>query len=473
MKYEDLIKRLPRDFDEQVVSAKKRYNDKIRPALESQLIRLNLRGSEKTGLSKVTVTVESARGTPIFQHINNRETSLADFLQPHKRDIQNLAESSRNVRKLIDDMENQVFKQEEIEKVDHFLSHKMRLDEVHDLALDMQKLLSQASLMDLIYNLQEDILGYYTSSNGKEGNVVLYNEPIALVANDLGVRIESITAVVLIHELAHAYTHLGRDKENAQWDTKQFFRRENLGVIEGLAQYYTDVISQSLGDTDDVEVHQAYLALRRKQSGVYRIHDRWMTEYSPEVMRDAFIKFRRNHDNGLPCFEDRLKAERQDLMSHPPQLHYRVHEDIEKYGPLGDENDLEINNSLVEIHSEEQLFLPLEEFLKEQDDSKDHLPLLRESRARYDASNWKFSPTRKYIKATQSLVKSILNQINDAITEIANDPMTPRGDTIKPLKMGKGFYRYRIGDNRLVYYVDRLNTNISLYDFGSRGGIYD
>lgn len=146
---------------------------------------------------------------------------------------------------------------------------------------------------------------------------------------------------------------------------------------------------------------------------------------------------------------------------------------IERNGPLGDDQSEELNNALVEIHSEDQLFLPFEEFLKDQDRSDDHLRAVRESGFRYNTSNWKFSSTKKYIKATQSLVKSVIIQINDAITEIAKDPMTPRGDTIRPLQREKGFYRYRIGDYRLIYYVDRIECKISLYDFGSRGGIYD
>jgi mRNA-degrading endonuclease RelE of RelBE toxin-antitoxin system len=36
-----------------------------------------------------------------------------------------------------------------------------------------------------------------------------------------------------------------------------------------------------------------------------------------------------------------------------------------------------------------------------------------------------------------------------------------------------GFWRYRIGEFRLVDYPDEVTHRITLYDFASRGSVYD
>jgi hypothetical protein len=50
----------------------------------------------------------------------------------------------------------------------------------------------------------------------------LYWVVIGIAARTLGVAVEALTIVVLAHELARAYTHLGRDIDNERWDTGHF-----------------------------------------------------------------------------------------------------------------------------------------------------------------------------------------------------------------------------------------------------------
>jgi len=61
---------------------------------------------------------------------------------------------------------------------------------------------------------------------------------IGVCAGWLGVPVEELAAVVLAHELAHAYTHLGRDVDGRRWEA-QAFRDGEHAPKEGLAQYYT------------------------------------------------------------------------------------------------------------------------------------------------------------------------------------------------------------------------------------------
>lgn len=60
-----------------------------------------------------------------------------------------------------------------------------------------------------------------------------------------------------------------------------------------------------------------------------------------------------------------------------------------------------------------------------------------------------------------------------AIEEIRQGPLSPRGNTIKPLTGNlEGMWRYRIGDFRIVYEAEPERRIVRLLDGGARGGIY-
>ena len=53
----------------------------------------------------------------------------------------------------------------------------------------------------------------------------------------MGCKVEDLTMVVPVHELAHAYTQLGADIEGRRWAVNAFARAD-IELKEGLAQYY-------------------------------------------------------------------------------------------------------------------------------------------------------------------------------------------------------------------------------------------
>ena len=61
----------------------------------------------------------------------------------------------------------------------------------------------------LLFEYQEDTMGVYRPQSFNSGEVILYWGAIGIAAKYLQVDIEDLTAVVLAHELAHGYTHLG------------------------------------------------------------------------------------------------------------------------------------------------------------------------------------------------------------------------------------------------------------------------
>jgi superfamily I DNA/RNA helicase/mRNA-degrading endonuclease RelE of RelBE toxin-antitoxin system len=70
------------------------------------------------------------------------------------------------------------------------------------------------------------------------------------------------------------------------------------------------------------------------------------------------------------------------------------------------------------------------------------------------------------------LPKDLQKRATQAHAELAQDPVTPRGDTIKPLKGWDNLWRYRIGGHRLIYSVDREYKVVQLLAVGPRGDVY-
>ena len=96
----------------------------------------------------------------------------------------------------------------------------------------------------------------------------------ALISGALGVRLEDLAVVTLAHELAHGYTHQGRDIDGLSWQDDGF-AKSALEVKEGLAQFYTAVVAEKLASRAPA-VHSAYVKLLELQTGPYLVHTKWL-----------------------------------------------------------------------------------------------------------------------------------------------------------------------------------------------------
>lgn len=99
-------------------------------------------------------------------------------------------------------------------------------------------------------------------------------------------------------------------------------------------------------------------------------------------------------------------------------------------------------------------------------------------------SDIRFSLSRRepdwYVGFSTEFVKSIANvdknrraKLLEVIGQIAAAPTSPHGDTVKPLAGNMtGLWRFRIGDDRLIYKPNVETKKIVLVSFGPRGEIY-
>lgn len=111
--------------------------------------------------------------------------------------------------------------------------------------------------------------------------------------------------------------------------------------------------------------------------------------------------------------------------------------------------------------------------------SRASLPITHEEYEKTSAPNPKRPPpwfvgfAKTFKDDLRSTDRKLQGRILEALSKIADAPMALIGDTEKPLTGDlAGFWRYRIGDFRLVYFPDPKTGNIILYHFSSRGDVY-
>jgi hypothetical protein len=148
------------------------------------------------------------------------------------------------------------------------------LTRTHEVAVALQSLAVTKKVLDELREIHEDILGVYRFANRLAPAIEIYWMANALVAGALGVRIEDLAVVTLAHELAHGYTHQGRDIDGLSWEDAGF-AQSALEVKEGLAQFYTAVVAEKLASRAPA-VHAAYDRLLELQTGPYLVHKKWL-----------------------------------------------------------------------------------------------------------------------------------------------------------------------------------------------------
>lgn len=87
---------------------------------------------------------------------------------------------------------------------------------------------------------------------------------------------------------------------------------------------------------------------------------------------------------------------------------------------------------------------------------------------------WLVAFTKTFQKSIDGLDSNLKGRILNAITKITDAPTDRVGDTVKPLTRElEGYWRYRIGDYRLLYFPDLDGGNILIEEFSARGDIYE
>lgn len=163
-----------------------------------------------------------------------------------------------------------------------------------------------AVLLQRFRSVPRDLLGCYWYHPG-DPNIELFWMAIATLARVLNVSVESLTVVVMAHELAHAYSQLGRDVDKWDWPVF-FFHQTSKDVVEGIAQFYTELVVQELAPRFP-DARRAYQRLLKLHSGPYLAHLSWKPNdtHRGEIIRAAMMEFRRSGELTHEEFLKRLE----------------------------------------------------------------------------------------------------------------------------------------------------------------------
>lgn len=262
---------------EKVEKTCKRWNPIIREILRSETaLKLSINEDRRIipvrvvdGFPKPFANLVSEMPNPILWRINNNRAlfeGISDglnFIQRHFEEIQCWLNREQSIDK------------ESLVKIT-VLNHAI-----------LSKLKDIKFLQDF-QQISEDVLGAYFF---RDGIIQLYWMPIGIMANVLNISIEDLTIVVLTHELAHAYTHMGADIDGARWSEKAFAECD-LRIVEGLAQHYTQIICKKIEEKGNNAL-TAFEKLLNCQSTIYTLFREWTNgEQAAERIRFTLLRTR-------------------------------------------------------------------------------------------------------------------------------------------------------------------------------------
>lgn len=329
----DLLTKISPDTEKQVDQIRKRIGPVLREALRKETgLMLNRRevSSSDTPVAQesISVPIHLVTGVPtVLKSVSFEDHHwLVSALSRWRGTLVTLRDSSTKIRILLDELRNDTRGLAVLNR------REEHLPPITDLVNELLQALDSADPVRRILEVNEDVLGCYRSrlpSEGQyrlqvaddpfDGRIELYWGIIGLIAGLLGVSIESLTTVVLAHELAHAYTHLGTDIDGQRWGSRAFTESQHE-LKEGLAQYYTHLTCLKL-KSQIPDVFNTYEQLLRHQPEAYTTHIPWVECFKPEEVRLAMIEIRRRNSGQsdlfgqLTLFTNSLKAARQRLRS--------------------------------------------------------------------------------------------------------------------------------------------------------------
>lgn len=315
----DLLARIPADTRERVDRTRKRVNQNIREALRREtglLLNRKSQDEDERKQDAVTVPVALVAGLPAnLKHVTFEDSfELILLVSPFRRFLEQAKFALSGVAPLIEQLGKTSSGQSLLQ------SRAPSVQATAGLIAELLALVNHEDPVKRVLAVDDDILGTYNYkvpdrrlflSDPFDGRIELYWGVIGLVAEMLGIGVEPLTTVVLTHELAHAYTHVGSDIDGERWASLGFSQSDRT-LKEGLAQYYTELTCRRL-DNLVPETMAAYNELLKRQPPAYHTHEVWTSNYRPEEIRLAMLAIRRSGVGQLGKFSEELEGARQRL----------------------------------------------------------------------------------------------------------------------------------------------------------------
>ena len=296
----DILDLIGGDTEQQVENADVRWKKDLREQVKSLTgFKLNYHADGRAIQGLVPVSLRPGLPAPLELLMNEElpddDRWAIELIGAWRERIEALAVSSNQFAPLIKGLSDLETWSERASQ------YQQTLENVQQMTEQMRGYAVMAKLLKRMMAIEDDILGAYFyqehptlfGTSPRKMKIELYWLVIGSVARMIGATVEGLTAVVLAHEMAHAYTHVGRDIDGKCWESS--FANADRAVKEGLAQFYTHLTMNKMKEQGDTALWDAYTRLLNYQEGPYLGHLDWVAGCSPEVMRDALIKTRRSN----------------------------------------------------------------------------------------------------------------------------------------------------------------------------------
>lgn len=289
------------EMEEKVKKAVKRWNTSVRSIIR-----------DETGL-KISST-EDQKSVKI-KVVDGMPQNLSDILKDIDEEIlwlllhKDLLVQTGKGLNLLQDKCPYICSQ--LKEVDDDL-YQHALEQSRDFNTRLLDELEKWQILKRFKEIQEDVLGAYFF---RISEIRLYWMAIGLMALLMGVSVESLTVVVLIHELAHAYHHIGMDIDKRRWRTNHFADASNY-IVEGLAQHYTGLICEKMANKY-FEASIAFNEFFKHQSGPYVDFVNWLKpgEKFGEAVRATMLDTRQKGIQDYSDFKNILEYQKKHFLN--------------------------------------------------------------------------------------------------------------------------------------------------------------
>lgn len=317
---DQLLSKIPDESRERVARTRRQMHNAIREELRRETgfllsrSEIDERGEIRTESKNVPIELKEGLPERLMEFSFPDDLSLVLAISPFRRDLNNILQGIRGCE------DGWMRFPSTPEGQDYQENWDEHIPATRTTVKALLTLLEETDPIKKILSVNEDVLGVYRYARispfgyvdfYQNGTVELYWGVIGLVAGMMGVPIELLTGVVLTHELAHAYTHIGADIDGNRWDSEAF-HNASTELVEGLAQYYTHMITYRL-EQRFPHLFDIFSLLLRHQPDAYKTHDKWIREYKPEEVRYALLAIRRSGKGALSEFEKELVSAKKAL----------------------------------------------------------------------------------------------------------------------------------------------------------------
>ncbi len=145
-----------------------------------------------------------------------------------------------------------------------------------------------------------DIWGTYFFRDSK---IEVYYVPLILFCQIKNLPLEHAILSTLVHEMAHAYHRVGKDKDNVTW-VKMY--STDLKIVEGMAEYFTWLFVESY-KSNHSKMEETYECMFNCLGAEYTIFKTWTPTYSKEAIKSALLSTRKRSITKYEEFESLLE----------------------------------------------------------------------------------------------------------------------------------------------------------------------